>query len=145
MHHADKELDASSGVRFHTGEIILSDTFRLAVIPIIGVQLEQLLIYNAVLLPVVLFHHSNIKLNETLDQWLRLFIVTPHILRLHHSDIKTETDSNYGSVFSIWDRLFSSYTMRPIKTDFRFGLGDRFSTNQWNNTVGMLKIPFMRR
>ena len=145
VHHADKELDASSGVRFHTGEIILSDTFRLAVIPIIGIQLEQLLIYNAVLLPVVLFHHSNIKLNETIDRWLRLLIVTPHMHRLHHSDIKIETDSNYGNVFSFWDRLFNSYTMRSIKTNFRLGLGDKFSTEQWNNVAGMLKIPFRQR
>ena len=79
VHHADKELDASSGIRFHFIEIILSDMFRLAVIPILGLQLEQILFYHAVLIPIVLFHHSNIKLNERADQLLRLLIVAPHV------------------------------------------------------------------
>lgn len=142
VHHADKELDASSGIRFHPIEIILSDSFRLAVIPLIGIQLEQLLIYNIVLIPIVLFHHSNIKLNEVIDRYLRMLIVTPHMHRLHHSDLKKETDSNYASVFSFWDRIFNSYTMRSIENDFRLGLGDKFTTQQWKSIPGMLKIPF---
>lgn len=142
VHHADKELDASSGIRFHPIEIMLSDSFRLAVIPLIGIQLEQLLIYNIVLIPIVLFHHSNIKLNEVIDRYLRMLIVTPHMHRLHHSDIRKETDSNYASVFSFWDRIFNSYTMRSIENDFRLGLGDKFTNQQWRSIPGILKIPF---
>ena len=142
VHHADKELDASSGFRFHTGEIILSDSFRLAVIPLLGIQLEQLVVYTAVLLPVVLFHHSNIRLPNYIDRWLRVIIVTPHMHRLHHSEVRSETDSNYGNVFSFWDRLFNSFSMRPIETEFQLGLGDRFTKNQWGTISGMLRIPF---
>lgn len=144
VHHTDKEMDASTGIRFHPIEILYSDIARLAVIPIVGIQIEHLLIYELVLLPIVLFHHSNIRFSESLDRWLRIFIVTPHIHRLHHSDIKAETDSNYASVFSVWDRLFNSYSMREIINHFNLGLGNQFSNSQWNQLTGMLKLPFVK-
>ena len=65
--------------------------------------------------------------------------------RLHHSDIQSETDSNYASIFSIWDRLFKSYTMRPIEQAFNLGLDDRYSERQWNSIRGMLTIPFVNK
>lgn len=145
VHHADKEMDASTGLRFHPIEIIYSNIARLAVIPIIGIQLDHLLVYEAILLPVILFHHSNINLSEHIDRWLRIITVTPHMHRLHHSDIKSETDSNYASVFSVWDRLFSSYTMRPIEHAITLGLSDKFTVEQWNRLSGILKIPFLKK
>lgn len=144
VHHADKEMDASTGVRFHTIEIILSSMARVAIIPLLGLQLGQLLLYELVLLPIILFHHSNIRLNEFLDHILRQIIVTPHMHRLHHSDIKSETNSNYASVLSFWDRLFNSYTMRSIEQGFRLGLGKQFSSSEWNTFKGFMKIPFQR-
>jgi sterol desaturase/sphingolipid hydroxylase (fatty acid hydroxylase superfamily) len=142
VHHADKDMDASTGVRFHTIEIVLSSLARLAIIPLLGIQVDQLLIYELAMLPVILFHHSNIQLNEQFDRLLRLVIVTPHMHRLHHSDIKSETNSNYASIFSFWDRIFNSYTMRSIEKHFRLGLGQQFSAAEWNSFKGMLKIPF---
>ena len=144
VHHADKDMDASTGVRFHTIEIIFSSMTRLVVIPVLGIQIDHLLIYELIAILVILFHHSNIKLNENLDRLLRVVIVTPHMHRLHHSDIKSETNSNYASIFSFWDRLFKSYTMRPIEKDFRLGLGQQFSLVEWNSLKGMLKIPFQK-
>lgn len=141
VHHADRQLDASSGVRFHPGEIFLSSMARLFVIPLLGIQLEHLLSYEIIMMSIVFFHHSNIKLNESIDRVLRLIIVTPHMHRLHHSDKPAETDSNYGNIFSAWDRIFQSYTMRSIADKFAFGLGDQFSETEWNSYSGMLKIP----
>ena len=145
VHHADKEMDASTGLRFHPIEIIYSNILRLTIIPLVGIQLEQLVIYEAVLLPIILFHHSNIKFHHSLDKILRIVIVTPKMHRLHHSDIKSETDSNYASVFSIWDRVFNSYTMRPIENAFKLGLSDRYTDLQWNRLSGMLMIPFLNK
>ena len=144
VHHADKEMDASTGIRFHTGEIIFSSLIRIAVIPLLGIQLNQLLMYELVLLPIILFHHSNIQLNEKIDRLMRIFIVTPHMHRLHHSDFKPETNSNYASVFSVWDRIFNSYTMRPIEYAFNLGLGKQFTSEQWNRFSGMIIIPFKK-
>ena len=145
VHHADKDMDASTGLRFHPIEIIYSNIIRISIIPLIGIQLDHLLIYEVLLLPIILFHHSNIKLNERMDKILRIITVTPHMHRLHHSDIQSETDSNYSSVFSIWDRLFKSYTMRPIEQEFNLGLGNRYSERQWNRLYGMLIIPFLNK
>ena len=73
---------------------------------------------------------------------MRIILVTPHMHRLHHSDISNETDSNYSSVFSVWDRVFSSFTMRSIDKDFNLGLGGKFKNSEWNGFTGMLAIPF---
>lgn len=145
VHHADKDMDVSTGLRFHPVEIIYSNVIRISIIPLIGAQLDHLLLYEILLLPIILFHHSNIKLNEKIDKILRTITVTPHIHRLHHSDIQSETDSNYASVFSFWDRLFKSYTIRPIEQAFNLGLGDRYAENQWNRIDGMLAIPFLNK
>jgi sterol desaturase/sphingolipid hydroxylase (fatty acid hydroxylase superfamily) len=145
VHHADKDMDASTGLRFHPIEIMYSNIIRISIIPLIGIQLDHLLVYEILLLPIILFHHSNIKLSERIDKILRIITVTPHMHRLHHSDIQSETDSNYASVFSIWDRLFRSYTMRPIEQGFNLGLGERYSEGRWNSIYGMLSIPFSNK
>lgn len=145
VHHADKELDASSGVRFHPGEILLSSLSRVLVIPLFGIQLEQLITYEILMIGIVFFHHSNIRLNATLDQLLRILIITPHVHRLHHSDLRAETDSNYGNIFSIWDRAFGSYTMRSIEKNFMLGLGNQFTEKEWNSYRGMLKMPLKKK
>ncbi len=142
VHHSDKDMDASTGLRFHPVEIIISHTMRLALIPLAGLQLEHLIIYEFISLPIILFHHSNIRLDETVDKVLRVLLVTPHMHRLHHSEIRTETDSNYSSILSVWDRLFKSFTMRPIENNINLGLGDIYSTDEWNRLSGILKIPF---
>ena len=144
VHHADKDMDASTGLRFHTIEIIYSNAIRMLIIPILGLQLEHLIVYEAILLPIIFFHHSNINLSESIDKILRLVIVTPHIHRLHHSDIQSETDSNYASVFSMWDKLFNSYSMRPIEQQFNLGLGEKFTEREWNRLLGMIKLPFQK-
>jgi hypothetical protein len=77
MHHSDPEMDVTTGVRFHTGEAVLSATGRLAVLPLLGVSLSQVAVYEAVFLPVVLFHHSNVRLPRWLDHGLLALIVTP--------------------------------------------------------------------
>jgi len=145
VHHADKDMDASTGLRFHPVEIFYSNIIRISIITLIGAQLDHLLVYEIVLLPIILFHHSNIRLNETADKILRTITVTPHMHRLHHSEIQSETDSNYASVFSIWDRLFKSYKMRPIEQAFTLGLGDRYSERQWDRIYGILTIPFLNK
>jgi sterol desaturase/sphingolipid hydroxylase (fatty acid hydroxylase superfamily) len=145
VHHADKDMDTSTGLRFHPIEIIYSNLLRISIIPILGIQLDHLLLYEILLLPIILFHHSNIRLNEVMDKMLRVIIVTPHMHRLHHSDIQSETDSNYASVFSIWDRLFKSYTMRSIEQAFNLGLSNKYSERQWNRVYGMLTLPFVNK
>lgn len=141
VHHSDSEMDASTAIRFHAGELLLSTILRLAVIPLLGISVGQLLLYETLLLPVILFHHSNVRLPESWDRALRWLIVTPELHRVHHSRLRPETDSNYASIFSIWDRLAGSFRLRPGTRPVNFGL-EEFSEEMWQRFPKLLLIPF---
>jgi len=144
VHHADAEMDVSTGVRFHTGEMVLSLLMRLAVLPLIGMTLPQLLLYEAISLPVILFHHSNIRISAGVDRSLRWLIVTPWMHYVHHSRWQPETDSNYASVLSIWDRLFRSFRLRERPDEIELGL-DHWEPSEWRRLGGILMAPFRKR
>jgi sterol desaturase/sphingolipid hydroxylase (fatty acid hydroxylase superfamily) len=140
MHHSDPEMDASTGLRFHPGEQLLSGMARLLVIPLLGVSIAQLAVYEALLLPVILFHHSNLSIPDWLDRGLRGVVVTPAMHRVHHSRWQPETDSNYGSVFPWWDRLLGSFRLREDARTIQLGL-DEFDGPAWQSLGGMLRTP----
>jgi len=142
VHHSDRELDATSAVRFHTGEIVLSGVARLLVLPLLGVSLPMLLIYELILLPVILFHHSNLRIGPAVDGVLRPMIVTPWMHWVHHSMLREETNSNYGSVLSVWDRLFGSFRLRANPSEIELGLTDDDSEQSWRTLMGMAVRPF---
>lgn len=144
VHHSDRELDATSAVRFHTGEIILSGVARLLVLPMLGVSLPMLLIYELILLPVILFHHSNVRIGSAVDRCLRPIIVTPWMHWVHHSISRKETNSNYGSVLSVWDRLFGSFRMRNNPSEIELGLKEDDSEQSWRTLIGMVLRPFKK-
>lgn len=141
VHHADRDLEASSGLRFHTGEIVLSSVARLAVLPLLGVSIWHVVLYEAVLLPVILFHHANVRLPEQADRRLRWLVVTPRMHWVHHSRHRPETDSNYSSVFSLWDRVFGSFRLAREPGALRLGL-DGMREREWASLPGMLAMPF---
>jgi sterol desaturase/sphingolipid hydroxylase (fatty acid hydroxylase superfamily) len=141
VHHSDPEMDATTAVRFHTGEILISSALRLAVIPLLGITVYQLLVYELALLPVILFHHSNVRFPEWLDAPLRLIIVTPAVHRIHHSRLRIETDSNYSSVFSFWDRMAGTFRLRRDRRPVNFGL-DEYDGEEWQRLSGLMLMPF---
>jgi sterol desaturase/sphingolipid hydroxylase (fatty acid hydroxylase superfamily) len=143
-HHADRAMDASTAVRFHPLEILLSSILRPAVIVVLGMELAHLALYEAVLLPVILFHHSNLALPAKIDRALRALIVTPDMHRVHHSRVVPETHSNYSSVFSFWDRLFGSYRQRDDTRKIDLGL-NILRDDRWQGFVGVLFTPFAGR
>lgn len=145
VHHSDAGMDATTALRFHTVEILLSTLLRMLVLPLIGMSVAQLLLYELCLMPVILFHHSNVRIPDKLDRVLRVLIVTPGIHRVHHSDIKTETDSNYASLFAGWDLLFGSRVEHRDLGTLHYGLGDRFRAYNWLSLPGMLQQPFISR
>lgn len=143
VHHADAELDASSGVRFHSVEIALSFAARLIVVPLLGLTIPQLVLYEVISLPVILFHHSNLRLPAQVDRGLRWLIVTPWMHYVHHSRWQPETDSNYASFLSVWDRLFGSFRLREKPHEIRLGL-DHWEEREWRRLPGILAAPFRR-
>jgi sterol desaturase/sphingolipid hydroxylase (fatty acid hydroxylase superfamily) len=142
VHHSDTELDATSAIRFHTGEIVISTLLRLMIIPLLGLSLWQVLLYDFLLMPVILFHHSNVRFPEKLDRWLRMFIATPAMHRVHHSRVRLETDSNYGSLFSFWDRVGHTFRLRPDRENVQYGL-DGYDNEEWQRLIGLLETPFV--
>lgn len=111
VHHSDTAFDATTALRFHPAEIVLSVIYKCAVIVVLGAPPLAVFIFEVLLSGVALFNHANLQVPG--DRWLRCLIVTPDLHRIHHSVDRVETDSNYANVLSLWDRLFRSYTPQP--------------------------------
>lgn len=139
-HHAD-HLEATVAMRFHSFEVAAQGLATIPVLTLLGASIQHLLAYNLVLLPVSLFHHSNIRLSPWIDRVLRLFIVTPRMHWVHHSRWQPETDSNYSAVFSFWDRLFGTLRTRRRAENIDIGL-DGFTPALTGTLRGMLITPF---
>ena len=108
MHHADLDFDVTTGARFHPVQILLSIAIKMAVIVLIGAAPVAVLIFEVVLNATSMFNHSNVALPLGLDRVLRLFVVTPDMHRVHHSELPFETNSNFGFNLPWWDRLFGT-------------------------------------
>lgn len=113
VHHADLEIDVTTGLRFHPIEILLSMAIKLAAVAALGAPPLAVLLFEVILNGMAMFNHSNVKLPEGLDRLLRLVIVTPDMHRVHHSILPAETNSNYGFNLSWWDRLLGTYRPQP--------------------------------
>jgi sterol desaturase/sphingolipid hydroxylase (fatty acid hydroxylase superfamily) len=113
VHHADRDIDVTTGARFHPAEIVVSMVYKMALVVILGAPVIAVIIFELVLNGCAMFNHSNLKLPARLDRILRRVIVTPDMHRVHHSARVSETNSNYGFSLSIWDRLFGSYIAQP--------------------------------
>ena len=113
MHHSDLEFDATTGLRFHPVEILLSMVIKLAVVAALGPPAVAVLCFEVVLNASALFNHANIALPSGLDRVLRTVVVTPDMHRVHHSVVPAETNSNFGFNLSLWDRLLGTYRAQP--------------------------------
>lgn len=123
MHHADLELDVTTGVRFHPVEIVLSMLIKFAVVALVGIPAVAVLIFEILLNATSMFSHSNVRIPERFDAVLRWLLVTPDMHRIHHSIERRETNSNFGFNLPWWDRLFGTYRARPETGHDRMVLG----------------------
>jgi len=145
VHHADMDIDVTTGLRFHPVEIILSMVFKFAVIALLGPAAVAVLLFEVVLNGAAMFNHANLRLPGWLDHIMRLAIVTPDFHRVHHSTIPAETDSNYGFNLTLWDRLFGTMTAQPARghDGMDIGLAD-YREGQRQGLGWMLALPFRR-
>jgi sterol desaturase/sphingolipid hydroxylase (fatty acid hydroxylase superfamily) len=123
MHHADLDIDVSTGLRFHPIEIILSMLIKIAVVILIGVPAVAVIAFEVVLNATSMFNHSNTAMPVWLDRVVRLLVVTPDMHRVHHSVLRHETDSNFGFNLPWWDRLFGTYRPQPEAGHDRMTIG----------------------
>ncbi len=140
VHHSDPHMDVTTASRFHAGEIVMSSILRVPLIILLGASIGQLALYEVLMFAVVQFHHANISVSAKWDRVLRWFIVTPYMHKVHHSRWQVETDSNYASLLSIWDRIFRSFRINDEPEFIRLGL-DEFDTPASQTLAGMLKTP----
>lgn len=113
MHHADLDIDVTTGVRFHPIEILLSMLIKIAVVALLGIPAAAVVAFEVVLNATSMFNHSNAAMPAWLDRLARLLVVTPDMHRVHHSVVRAETDSNFGFNLPWWDRLFGTYRAQP--------------------------------
>jgi sterol desaturase/sphingolipid hydroxylase (fatty acid hydroxylase superfamily) len=138
VHHLDRFLDTSSALRFHAGEVLLSATARAAFILVLGFPLASVLVFEALLLMAAIFHHSNLRLPPPFESLLSRLVITPSIHWVHHHRVRRDTDSNYGTVFSFWDRLFRTRSSSPRTPMMEIGVERREELS----LPGLLLRPF---
>jgi len=145
VHHADLDIDMTTGSRFHTLEIIVSMLIKWVVIFLLGPALLAVLIFETLLNGMAVFNHANVRLPGTIDRLLRLLLITPDVHRVHHSILRHETNSNFGFNLSIWDRAFGTYIDQPEKghSAMTIGIPEFRDPEQVDKLPGMLTLPFV--
>jgi len=145
MHHTDLDIDVTSGLRFHPIEIIISTIIKVVVIVIFGMPVLSVIIFEILLNATSMFNHSNIFIPLNIDHYLRLFIVTPDMHRVHHSIFREETNSNFGFNLACWDRVFKTYHAQPKVGHLKMNIGlETFRDIKYLNLPWLLIIPFIK-
>ncbi len=157
VHHADQDVDGTTALRFHPFEIALSLVWKSLVIILLGASPESVLLFEILLNSLAIFNHANARLPVRLERFLRFFIVTPNMHRVHHSIDGQDQLHNFGFNLTIWDRLFGSHRessafesrsdseSNPFSPSFPLGVED------WQNDVRtislgwLLRMPFLRQ
>ncbi|AMK76370.1 MULTISPECIES: sterol desaturase family protein [Methylomonas] len=145
VHHSDMDFDATTAVRFHPLEIMLSMLYKVVLVVLLGADPVAVIAFEVILNGCALFNHGNVGLPPVVERWLRYALVTPDMHRIHHSAFQPETDSNYGFSLSCWDRLFKTYCgqARETQTEMTIGLY-AFRDSAELGFFGLLALPFRR-
>jgi len=146
VHHADRDIDTTTALRFHPIEILLSMLFKCLLVLALGPAIFAVLVFEALLNGCAMFNHANLHLPGWMDRIIRLFIVTPDMHRVHHSVRPSETNSNYGFSLSVWDRLFRTYNDQPQDGHLKMTIGLReYQSEDPENFIWSLRLPFVAK
>jgi sterol desaturase/sphingolipid hydroxylase (fatty acid hydroxylase superfamily) len=144
VHHIDPDLDVSSAFRFHFGEMALSAAMSAVQVSIIGISASAFFVYQMAFQAEVLFHHSNWRLPIRLERALSKVIVTPRMHGIHHSQVERENKSNFGTIFSFWDRLHRTLGLNIPQSEIVVGV-PAYSMPQDNRIGNALLLPFRKQ
>jgi len=145
VHHADRDMDVTTAVRFHPIEIALSMLLKIGLIYALGPSAVAVVLFEIILNGTAMFNHSNLRLPLPIDRFVRRFLVTPDMHRVHHSTQRAEHDSNYGFALSIWDRLFGTYVAQPAKGHEKMTVGLIWQDDRPARLGWSLLLPFKRQ
>lgn len=144
VHHVDRDLDASTALRFHFGELALSTFYRALQIVVIGASPFAVWLWHTVLFGSILFHHANVRLPVALERWVVRLFVTPRMHGIHHSDQFSETDSNWSSLLSWWDYLHGTMVLAVPQSEVRIGV-PAYQNERDVTLPRILLLPFLRQ
>lgn len=144
VHHADRDMDVTTGFRFHPVEILASMGLKIGLVYLLGPSALAVLVFEILLSGTALFNHANLALPGPLDRALRLVLVTPDMHRVHHSIHREEHDSNFGFALSFWDRLFGTYVAEPKAGQDRMTVGLEWQDERPTKLGWALWLPFRR-
>lgn len=144
VHHTDLDLDVTTAVRFHFGEVLASVVFRGIAVLLVGAGPLTVLFYEIIYEAATNFHHSNWRLNKNIEQFLQLFIVTPRMHGVHHSIKLQETNSNYSVIFSFWDRLHKTLRLHIPQEQIVIGVPSYRDPKELT-FLELLKLPFKKQ
>jgi sterol desaturase/sphingolipid hydroxylase (fatty acid hydroxylase superfamily) len=144
VHHADLDMDVTTGIRFHNLEILLSMGIKMGAVVVLGAPPLAVMLFEIFLNATSMFSHGNVRLPRGLDRWLRLVVVTPDMHRVHHSTIVTETNSNFGFNLPWWDFLFGTYRRQPAAGHEAMTIGlAQLQDERVEWLLWMLVLPFL--
>lgn len=143
IHHSDTNVDVTTGLRHHPGDSILRGIFFMLLIFISGAPMYGVMIYQTLLVFATAFTHANINLPKWLDTALSYVLVSPNMHKVHHHWKQPYTDTNYGGVFSIWDRLFGTFG-KLDKKDLHYGIDQYYPAEKDEDFVRLMKKPFQK-
>jgi sterol desaturase/sphingolipid hydroxylase (fatty acid hydroxylase superfamily) len=143
IHHSDTNVDVTTGLRHHPGDSLLRGIFFLLLIFISGAPMYSVMIYQTLVVLATAFTHANISLPPKLDKALSWFLISPNMHKVHHHWKQPYTDSNYGAVFSIWDRLLGTFTSLDTK-DIKYGLDRYYPADKDENVMNLMVKPFKK-
>ena len=141
IHHSDNNVDVTTGLRHHPGDSLLRGIFFLLLIFFSGAPMYSVMIYQTLVVIATAFTHANISLPKKLDRTLSWILVSPNMHKVHHHWKQPYTDSNYGAVFSIWDRLLGTFRKLDPK-EIRYGLDNYYPNEKDEDFVALIKHPF---
>ncbi|WP_334029373.1 sterol desaturase family protein [Alteromonas sp. P256] len=146
MHHADSHVDTTTGLRFHPIEIVISLGVKTAAVVAFGVPILAIVIFEVALNGFALFNHANIRLPQKWDDRLSTLIITQRLHRIHHSQAKEESNSNFGFSVSWWDKVFNSFKPRAHESDDKLPIGQRDVPPTKDNAtmLSLLRQPFSK-
>ena len=143
IHHTDTNVDVTTGLRHHPGDSLLRGIFFLLLIFVSGAPMYSVMIYQTMVVLSTAFTHANINLPKKLDKALSFVVVSPNMHKVHHHWKQPYTDSNYGAVFSFWDRLLGTF-MKLEARDIRYGIDRHYPNDKDENFMALMKKPFQK-
>ncbi len=145
VHHADRDIDVTTAMRFHPIEILLSMLLKIGLVYLIGPAAWAMIAFEVILNGTAMFNHANIALPAWLDALIRKVLVTPDMHRIHHSTKRIEHDSNYGFSLSVWDKLFGTYTATPDGGEENMTIGLQWQDDRPSRLSWALFLPFAKK